>query len=254
MHDPDNSLHQEFLPFYARVPIKQLADAYGWATASDHPECRYAVWAIARNHARAPRTVPHTPNHTIMWNFHHLAMILDVFNESKLRDPSGEPEPDRSKYHCTITRAGAARGDPEAEVLAYRILRARRDRCVTSWPTKSLPAQISNNTKRLVKILLHEPDFGHYPVPLLSDILTEEEIACHAALCWAMKEPSDSYAFGLFQKIQKRTDELTGDKNTGTLQRNMYGHKYYIRRTTSLYLWCIKVARFYLESHSPPAI
>jgi antitoxin HigA-1 len=238
----------DFLPLGARVPIERLAAAWEWATLSDHPECRYAVWSIARNHASA-ETNPVTTHATIM---RHLSIISALFDDYESRGLLTAPCPDLSAFHCDITRAAMDAGHPEMQVLAHRILSARGEIANTPVDERlNLYTDISKNTDRMLD-LKTKPDFLHYPIPPFSDLLTPEEKAYRPALAWAGAQPAGSDAHVLFTKIQRRTDSLSAGKRRGRLPRNKDNKNYYIYKSGTLYVWYRKLARLYLESPSTP--
>jgi addiction module HigA family antidote len=249
----------DFLPLCARVPVEHLSAVWEWATLSDHPECRYAVWSIARNRARAD--VEPVTSHAIIMR--HFSIISAVFDGREYRgllwtfgaEPgggSGGPCPDLSAFHCDITREAMDTGHPEMQVLVHRILSVRAE--IHSTPTEdrsNLYTDIAKNTDRIMD-LKTTLDFLHYPIPPFSDLLTPEEKVYRPALAWAGAQPEGSDAHVLFSKIQRRTDSLAATKRRGRRPRNKDNKNYYIYKSGTLYVWYRKLARLYLDSPSTP--
>ena len=237
-----------FLPLCARISVERLAAASQWAMLSDHPECRYAVWSIARNHARAD-TNPVTVHATIM---RHLSIISALFDDYESRGLLTAPYPDLSAFHCAVTKTAIDTGHPEMQVLAHRILRARGE--IASTPTDdrlNLYTDISKNTEQILKVK-RKLDWSHYPVPQFSDLLTPEEKVYRHALAWASTQPEGTEAFALFSKIRRRTDSLSAGMRRGRLPSNKDSKSYYIYKSGTLYVWYRKLARLYLDSPSTP--
>jgi len=247
MRDPDTGLHMEYFPLHAQVPMARLEQAWEWAKASEHSECRYAVWAIARNHATAPRTLPHHDAPSIMWNNAFLFRIWELWSEFEANRSITPAEPDLSSLHCRLTQAGAESGHPEAQVLVRRILEARAAEARGSFADrKAALFAIWSPTDRLEQLLADDLKFTQYPVPRLRALFTAEEVVCREALCWAKLQPVSSEAFRLFKKLLKRTDKLSADSKAGRPLGNKTQQKRYVQRTE----WCRKIAGLYLDARA----
>ena len=237
-----------FLPLCARVPSERIEAAWNWARLSDHPECRYAVWSIARHHARAPAQ-PVT-SHAII--IRHLSIITTLFDdhEGGILTLAALPEP--GLFHCEITTEAMNTGHPEMAVLAHRILRARAEieRTLTD-DRLNLYTDIAKNTDSIRK-QKNKLDFTEHAVPSFDELLTAEERAYIQALAWAAGQAAGSEAHELFCKIQRRADSLAARKRRQRLPSNSDNKSYYVYKSGTLYVWYRKLARLYLESPSTP--
>jgi hypothetical protein len=250
MRDPDTGLYMDFLPLYARVPMSRLAEAYEWAMTSEHPECRYAIWAIARNHALSPAADSRRQHPGRVRNFRHLSMVLRVYEECGDGTGDARPDPDLSRFHCPRTKAGAASAHPEAQMLSYRVLsyRARRKHASCEREAQNLSNGAFYCIQRLGRILKQR--FTDYPVPQLRDLFIAEEIVCREALRWASAQPRWSAAFRLFDKLRERTNKLEADNKAGTPQGSTTEQKVY----ANYILICRKIGRLYLNSQCGGAL
>ena len=246
MRDPDTGLHMEYLPLYASVPIARLEQAWEWAKLSDHPECRYAAWAIAQNHAIAPRSIADHDVPSLLLISIHLSTVWRVYGEFEsggLRSPA---EPGLARFHCELTRAGEAWGHPEARMLVYRILAARAAHAEASGDARAALERIWNPAKRLKALLDESPEFSGYPEPRLRSLFTAEEVVCREALCWARGQPEGAEAFRLWTRLRDRTDRLEAGNKLGKPMGTKTAQKSYVMRKG----WYRKIAALYLESRA----
>jgi hypothetical protein len=242
-------LHCEFLPLCARTTLDHIGRAYEWAAASDHPECCYAIWSIARLHARPPGS-RNAARAVIM---RHLGMIVKLFDDH-LAGTLHRPGSGLSDFHCEITAAAAARQDPELQMLTYRILRARSRFDTVSYAERNkLYQEAARHLRAITRsaVARLEKTEALYAVPALSDFLSAEEKVLADALEWARSSQSRSEAHLLFEKIRRRTDELHRQKSRRALRRNRENRSYYIHGIGSIHPWCRKLARLYLREHPP---
>jgi addiction module HigA family antidote len=232
-----------FLPLCARVSAERLSAVWTWAaTHADHPECRYAVWSIAGNHARG-HADPVRTHGTIM---RHLAVIAALFENLESRSLLDAPCPDLSAFHCDVTRAAMETGQPELQVLAYRILCARSEIERTATEDRhNLYTDIAKNIDSLKR--KRKRDHDRYEVPPFDALLTEEERNYRPALEWAAAQPAESEARSLFRKIRRRIESLAASQKAGSLLRNKDNQSYYVYKSGTLYVWYRKLARLYLE-------
>jgi addiction module HigA family antidote len=231
-----------FLPLCARISAERLSAVWTWAAHADHPECRYAVWSIAGNHARS-HADPVRTHGTIM---RHLAVIAALFENLESRSLLDAPCPDLSAFHCDVTRAAMETGQPELQVLAYRILCARSEIERTATDDRqNLYTDIGKNMDSLKR--KRKRDLDRYEVPPFDALLTEEERNYRPALEWAAAQPAESEAHLLFRKIRRRIESLAASQKAGSLLRNKDNKSYYIYKSGTLYVWYRKLARLYLE-------
>ena len=235
-----------YLPLTARVAIERLAAAYEWAIHSDHPECRFALWSLARIHARA---LAHGINRAIIMR--ELSIIASLYDEAE--SPSGLAPlcPELAAFHCPVTREAVTLAHPAMQVFVYRVLRDRKR--IAANPTmeerEQLKSSIARNRTAILKFR-DKLDPSPYPIPLFSDLLTPEERVYQPALAWAATQPVNSAAFKLFEKLQSRTDTLAVKERVSPLSRNKDNNSYYIYKSGSLYPWYRQLARLYLASPS----
>ena len=251
MHDPDTGLHMEYLPLYTSVPFARLEDAWEWARTYPHPECRYAVWSIARIYETNPRTIPYAEAPTMMWILLHLSTIWRVYGECKSGGLRSPEEPELARFHCELTRTAEAWGHPEARMLVYRILTARAAHAEKSYSdVRAAIHAIWNPTDRLEALLKERPEFTAYPVPRLRSLFTAEEVVCRDALCWARRQPEGAEAFRLFERLRERIDRLETENKLGRPMGNKTSQKRFVARTG----WCKKIAALYLDARARRAM